>query len=198
MNPRKTLLLAAGLIVLLVFSGWITYRAKRLDLAGGGASGDTSALMGKSAPDFTLRSLDGQQVKLSGYRGRKTVVVSFWASWCGPCRLEMPSLETFYQKNRDRDIELLAVSIDQNPRAAQQYTQENKLPFPVLLDEDSKTADSYNVEGIPTFFVVDKQGKVRFFHAGADAAADMLLTIAVEQAGAPASAQNAAGGGHTP
>jgi peroxiredoxin len=198
MNPRKTLLLAAGLIAFLVFSGWITYRAKRLDLAGGGDSGDTSALMGTSAPDFALRDLDGQEVKLSDYRGRKTVVVSFWASWCGPCRMEMPSLETFYQKNRDRDIELLAVSIDQNPRAAQQYAQENKLPFPVLLDEDSKTADSYNVEGIPTFFVVDKQGKVRYFHAGADAAADVLLTFAVEQAGAPASAKQAPGGGHTP
>ena len=154
--------------------------------------------MGKSAPDFALRELHGQEVKLSGYRGRKTVVVSFWASWCVPCRLEMPSLEAFYQKNRDRDVELLAVSIDQNPRAAQQYAQENKLPFPVLLDEDSKTADSYNVEGIPTLFVVDKQGKVRFFHTGADAAADVLLTIAVDQASAPDSAKKAPGGGHTP
>jgi thiol-disulfide isomerase/thioredoxin len=114
-NPQKRTHTALALAVLLLSSAWITERAKRLDNLDTG--GNTSPLIGSRAPDFTLNALDGRPVRLSDYRNQKTVVLSFWASWCGPCRMEMPSLENFYSKNRD-NVEVLAVSIDQDPAAA--------------------------------------------------------------------------------
>jgi peroxiredoxin len=176
MSSPRTLLRTGALIAFLAFSGWITERAKRLDL---GRGNEGSTLIGKSAPDFTLRSAEGQEVRLSDYRGKKAVILAFWASWCGPCRMEMPSLESFYKKNRQKNVVLLAVSIDQNPEAAREYAREHNLPFPVLIDQDSKTAESYDVEGIPSVFVVDPQGQVRFFHAGADFSLEAMLSYEI-------------------
>src|SRR5580698_2255801 len=104
MSPRKTMLLALALIVLVVFSAWITERSggSRRDDFGIG-----SPLLGSMAPDFSLKALDGREVKLSSYRRKGPVVLAFWASWCGPCQMEMPMLETFYQNNRGSGVELL-------------------------------------------------------------------------------------------
>jgi peroxiredoxin len=163
MSPRKTLVLGSAILACIVFAGWFTDRPTWLDSTGGDGTG---VLTGSVAPDFTLKALSGQEVKLSGYRGQKTVVVSFWATWCGPCRLEMPSIEAFYRHNRAKDVEVLAVSIDENPGAARKYAAENRLPFPVLVDQNSETASRYHVGGIPSLFVIDRAGKVRAFHQG--------------------------------
>lgn len=163
MSIRKTLFLASAIIVCIVFAGWFTKQPTWLDSTGGDATG---VLTGSVAPDFTLKALSGEEVKLSGYRGQKTVVVSFWATWCGPCRLEMPSIEAFYRDNRSKGVEVLAVSLDENPGAARRYADENRLPFPVLVDQDSQTASRYRVGGIPSLFVIDRAGKVRAFHQG--------------------------------
>ncbi|HEY6291029.1 MAG TPA: TlpA disulfide reductase family protein [Terriglobia bacterium] len=173
MNPRKTLLLALGLILLIVLSGWLTKRARQAEVAAD--EGDDSPLTGSVAPDFTLKALDGRVVKLSDYRGKKTVVLAFWASWCGPCRLEMPLLESFYRQNRNPNVELLAVSIDQDPEAARHYAEANKLPFPVLIDDRGQAADSYQAYGIPILFVVDPAGKVLHSHAGLNPAIETVL-----------------------
>lgn len=163
MTLQRALGFASAILACIVFAGWFTERPDWLDSVGGD---DNGALTGSIAPDFTLKALSGQEVKLSGYRGQKTVVVSFWATWCGPCRLEMPSIEAFYRHNRGKGVEVLAVSLDENPGAARRYADENRLPFPVLVDRDSETASRYHVGGIPSLFVIDRAGKVRAFHQG--------------------------------
>jgi peroxiredoxin len=166
-----------ALAIFALFSAWITERAKRLDSLDN-TGGNTSSLIGSRAPDFTLSALDGRPVRLSDYRNQKTVVLSFWASWCGPCRMEMPSLEAFYSKNRD-SVEVLAVSIDQDPTAARRYAEENKLPFTVLLDNNQQASGRYGVSGIPMLFVVDRTGNVKFSQEGLNPALEGVLTAEI-------------------
>jgi thiol-disulfide isomerase/thioredoxin len=170
-STRATLALAA----LVAFTVWITWRAKAIELGEHSQSGP-SPLLGKLAPEFGLESLDGRKVSLADYRGRP-LVVTFWASWCGPCRLEMPMLAKFYEKTHKSgsDFEILAISIDTTKDAAQEGATSLKIPFPVLLDKDSRVADSYFVEGIPTLFVVDKTRKVIYSSTGFQMGLDFML-----------------------
>ena len=178
MSTRRTLLLALGLIVVIVSSAWLTERPKQTDVDRDEGDSD-SALDGSVAPDFGLKALDGTEVKLSNYRGKKTVVLAFWASWCGPCRMEMPLLESFYRKNRGHNVELLAVSIDRDPGAARRYAEANRLPFPVLLDDSNQAAEAYQAYGIPVVFVVGSDGKVRHSHTGLDPSIAEVLAAEV-------------------
>jgi len=170
-SPGVTLALAA----LVAFTIWITWRAKAMELSALGHSGP-SPLLWKSAPDFHLESLDGHDVSLADYRG-KALVVTFWASWCGPCRMEMPALATFYQQTHkaNSDFEILVISIDQTKVAAQEAATSLKIPFPVLLDADGRLADSYDVDSIPTLFVVDKSGKIIYSSTGFQMGLDFML-----------------------
>jgi peroxiredoxin len=181
MNPRKTLLLALAFIIFIGASGWITERAKQLDVPSG--VGTDSELIGSPAPDFTLKALDGREVRLSDYRGNQTVIVAFWASWCGPCRMEMPSLQSFYSTHRGGGVEVLAVSIDDDPVAAQTYAKQNRLPFPVLIDNNQQAASEYRVEGIPVIFVVDPAGKVRYALEGLNPSLEATLTVELNSSG---------------
>ena len=169
------------MMVCIVFAGWFTDRPTWLDTTSGDGTG---VLTGSLAPDFTLKALSGQDVKLSGYRGQKTVVVSFWATWCGPCRLEMPSIEAFYRAHHGQGVEVLAVSIDENPGAARKYAEQNRLPFPVLVDQDSQTASRYHVGGIPSLFVIDRAGKIRAFHQGLNPSLEAELAADVNASAA--------------
>jgi peroxiredoxin len=169
MHPRPSPLAILGIVALAAFTVFITWRAKRieLNLSHHDAS---SALTNKPAPPFALDALDGSKVSLAGYRGKKKLVVSFWASWCGPCRLELPVLSEFYKRHhKDSDnFEILAISIDDNREDAESYAAKAKLPFPVLLDLSHETADAFGVDGIPMLFVIDETGKVTSGHAGFD------------------------------
>lgn len=170
-SPRAALAVAA----LALFTVWITWRAKAIEI-GSRWRNDASALTGRPAPDFSLQSLGGGRVSLADYRG-KTIVVAFWASWCGPCRMEMPVLAQFYRQTHtpDSGFEILAISIDDSEEPAQDAANTLKIPFPVLLDADSRVANSYGVENIPMLFVIDKTGKVTYSHAGFNMGLDILL-----------------------
>lgn len=112
------------------------------------------------APDFTLPDLDGNEVSLSDFKG-KVIFLHFWATWCPPCRNEMPSVEVLYQKLKDKDFELLAVSLDrQGSSAVEPFIRDYGLTFPILLDLDGKVARTYKVRGIPSTFIVDKEGLI--------------------------------------
>ncbi len=168
----------AGLVALLLFTVFITWRAKKIEKAL--ASHDTiSSLRGKPAPTFSLDSLDGHKVSLADYRGKKKVVISYWASWCGPCRVELPEMKRFYEKyHKDNsDFEFVAISIDDDRESAETYAQKAKLPFPVLLDLRHEAADAYSVEAIPATFIVDKDGKVKQTQTGLDETMEIKLAI---------------------
>ena len=134
--------------------------------------GDRAALearpeVGYLAPDFALPSLDGQTVRLSDFREKKAIFLNFWATWCIPCRLEMPTMHTAYQEYKNRDLEVLAVSLDAGSKSVvKNFMQELKLDFPVLLDPDMEVLRLYRMVGIPASFLIDKQGIVRHREVG--------------------------------
>jgi peroxiredoxin len=166
----------AALIALAAFTIFITWRAKLLE-ASIARTGTTVELLHKPAPQVTLASLDGRKVSIADFRDKKAVVVTFWASWCGPCRMEMPILRDFYKKKAqaNTDFEILAISLDDDREAAEIAATELKMPFPVLLDSAHAAADAYQVQAIPTLMIVDKDGKVTFGKVGFDATLEMQL-----------------------
>ena len=121
----------------------------------------TSLKPAKSASDFTLPDLDGKPVKLSDYRG-KVVLVNFWATWCPPCRREMPSMERLSLRLKDQPFVILAVN--QQEEADQVFAFTGQLDpaptFPILFDRNSTVSHAWNVLGLPASFIVDKQGRV--------------------------------------
>jgi peroxiredoxin len=116
---------------------------------------------GEPAPNFQLRDMKGRIVSLSDLRG-KVVLLNFWATWCGPCRVEMPAMERLYRTYDRKDFEILAVSTDaQGAAVTRPFQEENKLTFPILHDSDFRVGLSYGARTLPMTFMVDRQGVVR-------------------------------------
>lgn len=118
-----------------------------------------------SAPDFTLKSLEGTNLRLEEYRGQ-VVLINFWASWCGPCRQEMPLLERIHQRYQDTGFAVLGVNVEGEASAARKITDKTKVTFPVLIDAGQKVSEEYEVEAMPSTVVVDRDGVVRYIHRG--------------------------------
>ena len=118
-----------------------------------------------TAPDFTLRSTEGRNLRLQEQRGQ-VVLVNFWASWCGPCRQEMPQLNRLYDKYRSAGFVMLGVNIDDDPRAATNTAARWGVKFPVLLDADKAVSKRYDLGSMPATVLIDRDGKVRFLHRG--------------------------------
>ncbi|MGE5618840.1 MAG: TlpA family protein disulfide reductase [Sphingomonadaceae bacterium] len=137
--------------------------------AGGPSSGaarpDVGPRVGNLAPDFSLKGLDGQTVRLSELRG-KPVLVNFWATWCPPCRQEMPDLEKVYQRYRDEGVVFLGVNKEEDAETVRKFVEQNRYSWTFLLDSDGKVGNSYWVSGIPTSYFVDREGIVRDIHIG--------------------------------
>ncbi len=121
--------------------------------------------VGKRAPDFQLNTLDGQSVALSDLKG-KPVLVNFWATWCDPCRGEMPYLQQVYDEWRGEELILLAINIAESPSQVAEFMQSQGLSFPVLLDSEADTAQRYNIRYIPTTFFIDKEGIIQGIKLG--------------------------------
>jgi len=118
------------------------------------------AKIGDPAPDFLLPNLDGNLVHLGSLKG-KVIFLNFWATWCPPCKEEMPSMESLYQRLRGRPFEMLAVSIDEEGKGAvQPFMEKYSLTFPALLDREKKIAAVYGITGIPETFIIRKQGVI--------------------------------------
>ena len=112
-----------------------------------------------SLRDFSLPTLEGELKSLNDYRG-KLVFLNFWATWCPPCRDEMPSMEALYQRFKERGLEIIAVNIGESQSEVLAFMQEYGLSFPTLLDEDGKVAGDYGIMSIPTSFFIDQEGNV--------------------------------------
>lgn len=120
---------------------------------------------GSAAPEFTLKSLSGKNLRLREYRGQ-VVMVNFWATWCGPCRQEMPALNRLYEKYRDAGFVLFGVNVDADSASAGQMARKLKVTYPILLDEQKKISELYQVTAMPMTILIDRDGKIRYRHKG--------------------------------
>ena len=115
---------------------------------------------GVDAPNFTLKNLEGKEVSLNEFRG-KYVLVNFWATWCGPCKIEMPSLETLYQRFKNKNFVMLAISNDMyGATVVKPFIKANKINFPVLLDQHLKASNGFGVVSLPSTFMIDPKGEI--------------------------------------
>ena len=122
-----------------------------------------ASAIGGAAPDFTLKSKSGKNIKLSEYRG-EVVMVNFWASWCGPCRQEMPALEQLYSKYKDLGFVILGVNIDEDSGKAVGMLNKIPVSFPILFDSNKKISDLYDVTAMPTTYLIDRDGNLRHLY----------------------------------
>lgn len=114
----------------------------------------------EKVPDFTLPDLEGHQINLSSFAGKKIVVLNFWATWCGPCRHEIPDFNAAYEAYKERNVEFLGVAVDQNAAdIVPAFLQELPIAYTVLLGSP-ELQFRYSVRGLPTTFIIDKSGRV--------------------------------------
>jgi peroxiredoxin len=121
--------------------------------------------IGSSAPNFTLKSSTGKNLKLSEYRG-EVVMINFWATWCGPCRQELPLLNRLHEQYRKAGFTLLGVNIDDRPDAARTMAKSLGISFPVLFDSEKQVSRLYDVNAMPSTVLIGRDGKVRYIHLG--------------------------------
>ena len=143
----------------------------------------------KVAEDFTVKTANGGSFRLSEHRG-KAVLLNFWATWCLPCREEMPAMERLYQRHRERGLVLVAISLDADPAVVPPYVKESRLTFPIALDPKADVANRYGVRALPSSFVVDRHGAMTALALGPrtwDNAAANALVEALTADGAGAS-----------
>lgn len=125
----------------------------------------SAAVPDSPAPDFTLRSLGGPNLRLQEQRGR-VVMVNFWATWCGPCREEMPQLDRLYQRYHKAGFVLLGVNVDDDSRNAATVATKLGVSFPLLLDTDKTVSKLYDLKSMPSTVLIDRDGRVRYVHRG--------------------------------
>lgn len=128
------------------------------------------AKVGAIAPNFQLENLDGAKVELKEvYRQNQLTLINFWATWCPPCRVEIPELTRFYRDYRAKGVEILAVNIWDNSsrEALRTFAAAAEMIFPVLVDQEEKIANAYRIMAVPTTFFLDRQGRIKEIYTGA-------------------------------
>jgi len=150
---KRHLLGAAALLALAALPGWPS-PASAADIA-----------PGASAPDFQLTSSDGKTVSLSSLKGQ-VVLINFWASWCGPCRQEMPLLDQIYRHYQPAGFTLLGVNVEPSATDARKFLKTTPVSFPILYDPKSQVSKLYQVPGMPSTIIVDRNGTIRYVHHG--------------------------------
>ncbi len=121
---------------------------------------NVSLEIGRIAPDFILQDIYGKKITLSQFAGNKPVILNFWATWCPPCKEEMPLLQKYYELNRDK-IEILAVNMQEDPALVKDWIKNFGITYPILLDPAEKVKQLYNIYAKPTTFFIDKDGIMR-------------------------------------
>lgn len=161
---------AAVILVLLVLTGWAIYDAflqkNNFEEKTGGMSSNQAVEgieVGNRAPDFALRTLEGEEVRLSDFRGKK-VIVNVWATWCPPCRAEMPDMQAFYEEYKNQGVEIVAVNLTKSEKNSEQvarFIETYGITFTVVLDEKAEVSQRYQAQAIPTSYVIDSEGIIR-------------------------------------
>ena len=117
------------------------------------------------AMDFTLPSRSGENVRLAEMQG-EVVLVNFWASWCGPCREELPKLEEMHQKYKELGVKIVGINIDETRELSQKLLKDVEVNFSVLYDHDNRVSEPYNIRAMPSTYIIDKSGNFRYLHLG--------------------------------
>ena len=136
-----------------------------------GAAALAPLVTGNPAPAFQLGSADGQSLDLGSLKG-KVVMINFWASWCGPCRKEMPILEQLNRQYRSKGLALIGVNVEPDSKTALDWLKATPVSFPILFDTESKVSKLYQVAGMPNTVILDRKGTVRYIHRGYQAGAE--------------------------
>lgn len=154
------------LLALLIFIGgigWIWVSRLPADLTLAAASTEGLAI-GQTAPEFSLTTLDGESFSLAALQG-KPVVLNFWATWCGPCRRELPALQASAERYSD-NVTIVGVDQAEDADIVQRYVDELGLTFPIPMDTDGKVGEAYRVRGLPTTYFIDSEGVIQRIWAG--------------------------------
>lgn len=146
MKNRIAALVALGAVMMLSAPAW-------------------AATASAPGPSFTLASRDGKTVSLKQFKG-DVVMINFWASWCGPCRQEMPLLDSIYKQYKDLGFVLLGVNVEPNSKAANKWLEKTPVSYPILYDTHSTVSRLYRVQGMPTTVILGRKGNIRFVHQG--------------------------------
>lgn len=154
-NMIKTLILILSSMLLIPFvsSATAVARDELIEL------GLQPLKEGTEIVDFELQDLNGASRRLSDYKG-KVVFLNFWATWCGPCRSEMPAMERLYRQLQDKGFEIVAVNLQENRKSVQRFVNDLGLSFPVFLDTDGRIGSMYGARSIPTTYIIDRSGSV--------------------------------------
>ena len=134
-------------------------------------------VIGREAPDFTLEDLDGNSIRLNDLRG-KVVFLNFWATWCPPCRAEMPDIEEIYQQYKDQDVVILGIDIQESPNKVRSFVKDGGYTWTMLLDETAVAANLYNVRAIPTSYFIDREGIIKAISIGGMSSATIKAKLA--------------------
>jgi peroxiredoxin len=175
LKKRRKSMITLGLIFAILF-GYV-FASSYMRTGGGCTQGPGT---GNPAPDFSIPSMDGSTVALADYQG-KVLVLNFWASWCPPCRKELPSLQSLYKKLKDReDFAFLAISCDEEIKDVAEILEKRNVEIPVAYDPDRKIAFLYGVYKFPETFFIDKKGTIRHKFVGPREWTDLDLVRTLE------------------
>lgn len=174
---QRTQRILLYLLVLAIGAGWIFFSADTSNAAGKTSAPQT----GFAAPDFTLQTSDGEEYTLSDLRG-SAVLINLWATWCPPCRAEMPAIEKMYREYKDKGLVVLAVDMtyQDNPADVAPFIQEYGLTFPVLLDQTGTVGAAYQLRSLPSSYFIDRFGIIREVVIGGPMS-EALLRARIEQ-----------------
>ncbi|MAT96790.1 MAG: cytochrome C biogenesis protein [Anaerolineaceae bacterium] len=165
---QNNILLVAALVLVLGGVGalvWMSLNTTAAEPSSNSYGAPALAQQGGTVTDFSIGSLAGGNIALSDFAG-EVVIMNFWATWCPPCRAEMPGLNRFYETHRDKGLTLLAINEEESAATVRPFIQSNNFTFPVLLDEQGRVAQQYSTRSFPTTFIIDREGIIQHVQTG--------------------------------
>jgi len=179
--PIATRYVSVSLLILFLgLSAALQYKVR---FAGAGSASKGGLALKARAPDLKLTDADSRTISLDNFKGQ-IVILDFWATWCLPCRSEFIELKGWIERRKKeskwQDIAVVAVNLAEDPATVTQFVQEQKLPFTVLLDRDGSVAKQYNVQALPSLFVIDGVGVIRNFQEGYKPGLGVVLDKLIE------------------